>query len=99
MKLPSPLVLDCAYMHERTKRICHLSRVPRASLPEAHSFLKQEYTALGATMLLFIQISKLIFNSHQNHACRQIKAANQTPELSLHLMSVPRYFVFKIVVT
>lgn len=26
MKLPSQLVLDCAYMHERTEQICHLTK-------------------------------------------------------------------------
>lgn len=34
MKLPSELALDCAYMHERTEWICHLSKSPCPSLPE-----------------------------------------------------------------
>lgn len=43
MKLPSELALDCAYMHERTEWICHLSKGPCPSLPGAHCY--QEYTA------------------------------------------------------
>ena len=100
MKLPSQLALDCAYMHDRTEQICHLSKVPLTSLPEAHSFLKQEYTTLGATYVIFLSGFHALSLTHTRMmTVPKLKMQIKLPELSLHLVSVPRYFVFKIFIT